>query len=183
MAKMTGAPQHPSDWVLRWKHLIGRGEVLDVACGQGRHTAMLRLEGRQVLACDIDVSDVEWLSDDPLVTVECRDLENEPWPWAPERFAGIIVTNYLCRKHFPHYWESLRPEGIFIMETFTEANGMIWGHPKNPDHFLKEGELLSLMPRGARLIAYEEGVKPSGWCVARTVWAKPGDATPYGYDL
>ena len=34
----------PSPWVLRWKHLLPRqGEVLDVACGPGRHTALLAL--------------------------------------------------------------------------------------------------------------------------------------------
>lgn len=36
----------PSPWVLCWKHLLPRqGEVLDVACGPGRHTALLALEG------------------------------------------------------------------------------------------------------------------------------------------
>ena len=53
----------PSPWVLRWKHLLPRqGEVLDVACGPGRHTALLALEGRRVLACDIDLTGVEWVS-------------------------------------------------------------------------------------------------------------------------
>ena len=119
----------PSPWVLSWKHLLPRqGEVLDVACGAGRHTALLALEGRRVLACDIDLTGVEALAELPNVTLECRDLEGEPWPWEAERFAGIVVTNYLHRPHFPHYWDSLMPGGVLIMETFTEANMMIWEH-------------------------------------------------------
>lgn len=185
MAKLLpcGCPVRPSPWVMRWRTLFGRGEILDLACGEGRHTAMLMLEGRQVLACDVNVSGVEALVGEPNVTVECRDLEAEPWPWAAERFAGIVVTNYLHRPHFPHYWESLAPEGVFIMETFNRANGMIWGHPRNPDHYLEERELLALMPREARLVAFEEGMTPEGWAVQRICWVKPGDATPYGYEI
>ena len=130
----------PSPWVLCWKHLLPRqGEVLDVACGPGRHTALLALEGHRVLACDIDLTGVEALAELPNVTLECRDLEGEPWPWEAERFAGIVVTNYLHRPHFPYYWDSLMPGGVLIMETFTEANMMIWEHPRNPDHYLTEG--------------------------------------------
>ena len=56
----------PSPWVLSWKHLLPRqGEVLDVACGPGRHTALLALEGHRVLACDIDLTGVEALAELP----------------------------------------------------------------------------------------------------------------------
>ena len=92
------------------------------------------------------------------MTLECRDLEGEPWPWEAERFAGIVVTNYLHRPHFPYYWDSLMPGGVLIMETFTEANMMIWEHPRNPDHYLTEGELIRLAPADARVVAYEEGL-------------------------
>lgn len=184
MAKILpcGCPVRPSPWVMRWRHLIDpSGEVLDLACGEGRHTAMLLLEGRRVLACDINLSGMTALKDHPLLTLEARDLEGDPWPWGSERFAGIIVTNYLHRAHFPHYWESLAPDGIFITETFNRANGLIWGHPRNPDHFLESGELLRLMPACARLIAFEEGLTPEGWSVERLVFAKPGSRAPLAY--
>ena len=114
------ALNQPSPWVMRWRHLLSHhGQILDLACGGGRHTALLALENFDVLAVDIDVTQVEPLGDLPNVTIECRDLENEPWPWEAERFAGIIVTNYLHRPHFAHYWESLAPGGLFLMETFT----------------------------------------------------------------
>ena len=169
---------------MRWKHLLPRqGEVLDGACGPGRHAALLALEGRRVLACDIDVTGVEALGASGNVTVECRDLENEPWPWEPARFAGIIVTNYLHRPHFPHYWESLMPGGVLIMETFTEANMMIWAHPRNPNHYLMEGELLRAAPADARIVAYEEGLTPANTCVARIVLMKHAEAEAYAAPL
>lgn len=176
--------RQPSPWVMRWRHLFSRhGQILDLACGGGRHTAMLALEGHDVLAVDINVTEVEPLVGMPNVTVECRDLENEVWPWDKDRFAGIVVTNYLHRPHFPFYWESLAPGGLFVMETFTRANTMIWAHPKNPAHFLEEGELLRLMPEGARLIAYEEGMTALETCVARIVLMKPGAVEAYALPL
>ena len=69
------------------------------------------------------------------------------------------------------------------METYTRANGFIWGHPRSPAHFLEEGELIRLMPSGARLVAYEEGQTPEGWCVARICFVKPGAGTPLAYGL
>lgn len=174
----------PSPWVLCWKHLLPRqGEVLDVACGPGRHTALLALEGHRVLACDIDLTGVEALAELPNVTLECRDLEGEPWPWEAERFAGIVVTNYLHRPHFPYYWDSLMPGGVLIMETFTEANMMIWEHPRNPDHYLTEGELIRLVPADARVVAYEEGLTPADTCVARIVLMKHAPAECYAAPL
>lgn len=154
-----------------------------MACGPGRHTALLALEGHRVLACDIDLTGVEALAELPNVTLECRDLEGEPWPWEAERFAGIVVTNYLHRPHFPHYWDSLMPGGVLIMETFTEANMMIWEHPRNPDHYLTEGELIRLAPADARVVAYEEGLTPADTCVARIVLMKHAPAECYAAPL
>ena len=39
------------------------------------------------------------------------------------------------------------------------------------------------MPSGARLVAYEEGQTPEGWCVARICFVKPGAGTPLAYGL
>lgn len=174
-----------SAWLMRFAPLFARdAQVLDVACGQGRHAAYLALRGCRVTAVDIDVADIEaGLGGCPGVTIECRDLEKEPWPYEPERFDAVVVINYLWREHFPHYWSSLRPGGIFVMETFTKANAAIWGRPKNPAHFLHHRELLSLVPADARIIAYEEGLTVDDRAVERIVAAKPSDAEPYAWPL
>src|SRR3989304_419314 len=47
--------QSPSPWVVRWSALIRPGgEVLDVACGSGRHTRYLASHGYGVVAVDRD---------------------------------------------------------------------------------------------------------------------------------
>ena len=167
----------PSAWVLRFiDELPAHAKVLDLACGEGRHTSLCLLKGYEVTAVDVDVSHVELLVGAPGLTVECRDLEAEPWPYEAEQFDAIIVTNYLHRPHFPHYWESLKGGGLFLMETFTEVNTAIWGRPRSPEHVLKPGELLKLAPEGARICAYEEGLTENELGVERIAWLKPGDA-------
>lgn len=164
----------PSAWVMRFLPLVrSGGRVLDVACGECRHTALLLLKGFQVLAVDADASHARSLLGAPGLAVEQRDLEGDPWPYDGQGFDAVIVTNYLHREHFPHYWASLAPGGVFIMETFTKANAAIWGRPRSPAHYLLPGELLQLMPAGARLAAYEEGLTTERHAVARIVWMKP----------
>lgn len=140
----------PSAWVLRFiDELPPHAKVLDVACGEGRHTSLCLLRGFDVIAVDVDVSHLEPLVGTPGLTLECRDLEAEPWPYAEEAFDAIIVTNYLYRAHFPHYWRSLKSGGLFLMETFTTVNTAIWGRPRSPEHVLQPGELLRLAPPGS----------------------------------
>ena len=86
------------------------------------------------------------------------------------------MTNYLYRAHFPHYWRSLKPGGLFLMETFTTVNTAIWGRPRSPEHVLQPGELLRLAPPEARICAYEEGLNADELGLERIVWLKPGDA-------
>ena len=98
------------------------------------------------------------------------------WPYAEEAFDAIIVTNYLYRAHFSHYWRSLKSGGLFLMETFTTVNTAIWGRPRSPEHVLQPGELLRLAPQEARICAYEEGLNADELGLERIVWLKPGDA-------
>lgn len=171
------AMRRPSSWVKRFTPLFDkREEVLDLAAGEGRHTAWLLLSGFRVRAVDQDVSALEPLVGIEALRLECRDLENEPWPYENETFGAIVVTNYLHRAHFPYYWSSLRLGGHFVMETFTRANKAIWGRPSRPEHFLEEGELLRLTPSGARIVAFESGETLRGVAVERIVWQKPGPA-------
>lgn len=172
-ARATSYCQRPSPWVLRWSREVPPGPVLDLACGSGRHTGFLALTGREVVACDIDTRQAASLSDLPNVRIVTADLEQGPWPFEKDAFAGIVVTSYLHRVHFPLYYESLAPGWLFIMETFTRANKERWGHPRRPEHFLEPGELFRLMPPEADLVAYEECETDGRTFVARTAWRKP----------
>lgn len=147
-----------SPWVARWSALVPPGEVLDLACGSGRHARHLAALGHPVLALDRDPAALAAAAGEGITTLQ-RDLEvgAAAWPFAPGRFAGIVVTNYLHRPLFTDLLASLAPDGILIYETFAAGNE-IFGKPSNPDFLLREGELLALAgAHGLRVIAYEDG--------------------------
>jgi SAM-dependent methyltransferase len=142
--------------VKRWAGFIaGGGEVLDLACGSGRHSRYLASAGYRVCAVDRDARSVAALTAIAGVSVQVVDLEGAPWPLQGRRFAGIVVTNYLYRPLFPHLFEALAEDGAFIYETFALGNER-FGKPSNPDFLLRPGELLELVRGKLRVLAYED---------------------------
>lgn len=95
----------------------------------------------------------------PGVSTRCADLENGPWPYGGDRFAGIVVVNYLHRPLFPHLLASLAPEGVLIYETFAAGNER-YGRPSNPAFLLKAGELLDVVKGRLRVLAFEDIYEP-----------------------
>ena len=149
---------NPSPWVERFAPLIAAGEVLDLACGGGRHARHLASLGHPVLALDRDPQALALAAGPGITTVE-YDLEGEgmAWPFAAHRFAGIVVTNYLHRPLLASLAASLRPDGLLIYETFAIGNEA-FGKPSNPNFLLARGELLALaLQAGLRVIAFEDG--------------------------
>ena len=148
----------PSAWVRRFAPLVPEGEVLDLACGSGRHARLFAARGHPVLALDRDPQALASAAGDGVRT-EAVDLEQEGfcWPYGAGRFAGIVVTNYLHRPLFPALLASLRADGVLIYETFAEGNAG-FGRPANPAFLLRAGELLDLAAgAGLQVVAYEEG--------------------------
>lgn len=148
----------PSPWVGRFaRHILAGGEVLDLACGSGRHARRLSAAGHPVLAVDRDAAALASLAAVPGVTTLAVDLEGEVWPLAGRRFAGIVVTNYLWRPRLANVLELLAPGGVLIYETFMVGNER-FGKPSNPDFLLRSQELLDLArSAGLTVLAYEEG--------------------------
>ncbi|TFW36139.1 class I SAM-dependent methyltransferase [Massilia horti] len=152
----TGAP---SPWVQRFARLVPQGEVLDLACGGGRHARLFASLGHPVLALDRDREALALAAGPGIRTME-HDLEVEGavWPFEPGRFAGIVVTNYLYRPLLASLVKSLAPNGVLLYETFAVGNEA-FGKPSNPAFLLAPGELLDMATRGGlRVVAYEHGV-------------------------
>ena len=162
----------PSAWVARFASLVPAGEVLDLACGSGRHARLFAGRGHPVLAVDRDATALAGLAacgDPGLVTLQI-DLEAGPadlglaqtqpaWPFQPGRFAAIIVTNYLYRPTLAMLPTCLAPGGILIYETFARGNER-YGKPSNPDFLLAPDELLQLALQATPLlqvVAFEQG--------------------------
>ena len=171
------AQDQPSGWVARFAPLLPPGEALDLACGHGRHARLLAALGHTVLAVDRDPAALAACAG-PGVRALQLDLEEEGccWPFAPGRFVGIVVTNYLHRPLFPLLIDCLAEGGVLIYETFAAGNGQ-FGKPSNPAFLLEPGELLR-RTAGLRVLAFEDGYvdSPQPAMVQRICALKVGDS-------
>jgi SAM-dependent methyltransferase len=155
---MHAAVDSPSPWVRRFAPLVTPGEVLDLACGGGRHARLFAGLGHPVLALDRDPAALQAANGPGIATLR-HDLEAQgaAWPFEAGRFAGIVVTNYLHRPLMAHLMQSLAPNGVLIYETFAAGNET-FGKPSNPDFLLRPGELLAYACDAAlSVIAFEDG--------------------------
>jgi SAM-dependent methyltransferase len=175
----------PSPWVCRFAPLVAApAEVLDVACGGGRHTRLFLDLGHVVTALDRDLSGIADLRGVPRLAALEADLEDgSPWPLEGRRFAAIVVTNYLNRPLFPCLLRSLDPGGVLIYETFARGNER-FGRPRNPAHLLAEGELIERLGGALHVIAYEHGevAIPRPAVVQRLCAVNAADGSGYRID-
>src|SRR5262249_43340125 len=113
--------ERPSAWVERWAALIRPGgEVLDVACGRGRHSRYLAQLGVERPAVGPGAS----LFRDKAAGGELGGADHEagPWPYAGRRFGRVVVPPYLHRPLLPTLVDSLAPAGVLVYETFAQGN-------------------------------------------------------------
>ena len=156
-----------SPWVSRFAQMIPGHEhhrVLDYACGTGRHALYLSQLGYPLLGVDKDEASLNSLRDDLIacqpsaIELRCIDLEQEVFSFADmrEKFAGLVVTNYLYRPHLAQLLEILVEGGVLIYETFARGNEK-FGKPSNPEYLLKDNELLEVVmaSKSFRIIAFE----------------------------
>jgi len=148
----------PSPWVTRWSHLLSPGcNILDVACGSGRHLRWFAERGHAVFGVDQNIGAAAQVV--PQAQLTEADIENGPWPLnttgGPQQFGAVVVTNYLWRPLFPTLLRSVAPGGFLIYETFAAGNETV-GRPARPDFLLQPGELLQVCA-GMQVIAFENG--------------------------
>lgn len=105
---------------------------------------------------DIDTSRLADLATDTEAEVVAADLEGGPWPFGDRRFAGIVTVNYLWRPLFPRLIDAVEPGGALIYDTFA-AGQERFGRPRNPDHLLRDGELLDFVRGHLEVRGYEMG--------------------------
>ena len=153
----------PSPWITRFQHLIPKqANVLDIAAGGGRHGRMLLKRGARVTFIDRDTSGLCDLLTTPAATVIEADLESktpptsENGPLAEQIFDAVVVVNYLHRPLLNVLIEILTPGGLLIYETFACGNEK-FARPRNPNHLLKSGELLTAVAGKMQVVAYEHG--------------------------
>ena len=177
----------PSAWVARFAAIIRPGgDVLDVACGSGRHVRWLAGQGFRMTGVDRDEAAVAPLRECAEIVI--ADIEQGPWPLAGRRFDAVIVTNYLWRPLLPTLQQSLADGGVLIFETFGHGQQHI-GKPSRPDFLLQPGELLAAFA-GLRVVAFEDGFEAAAprfvqrlAAVREPAAAGPAAAPPVRYGL
>ena len=147
----------PSSWVLKHAGYVPEGsDVLDLACGSGRHARLFLMSGHYVTALDKNTDALSDLENHPgaeIIRAESED--GSPFPLSNKKLGGGIVTNYLYQSLLPLLPELLLPGGALIYETFMAGNEK-FGRPKNPDFLLNSQELLDVYHARLRVQSYEE---------------------------
>ena len=83
----------PSTWLTRFAPLVAAGgEVLDYACGSGRHARWLAQRGFRVEAVDRDGIALQLLHGLPKVHTREADLEGAAWPLEGRQFDAVVVS-------------------------------------------------------------------------------------------
>ena len=136
--------------------------VLDLACGEGRHTLAAAMLGADAVGLDRDetrLATARELADAQDITVDWRvvDLEG-PWPELGG-FDAVLVFNYLDRARMPEVRDLVAPGGLLMMESFlTGQRELGWG-PTSEDHLLRPGELARLAAP-LRILHGREALEP-----------------------
>ena len=153
----------PSPWVSRFAPLVSeRGLVLDLAAGGGRHGRHLMKQGCQAVFIDRHTESLNDLQGTKDAEIICTDLEDgndlfgTTGPLYRRTFDAIIIVNYLYRPLIMGLINAIAPGGILLYETFARGNED-FARPRNPDHLLRNGELLEAVTGKMQVIAYEHG--------------------------
>jgi tellurite methyltransferase len=121
--------------------------VLDLACGEGRHSIAAASLGAQVLGIDRDPGKLALARERAAagLTIEWRELDLDgSWPELGT-FDAVLVFNYLDRASMPLILQLITPGGLLIMETFLEAQLQSGWGPTSESHLLRPGELARLV--------------------------------------
>jgi tellurite methyltransferase len=146
--------------------LPASGPVLDLACGRGRNAIYLAQCGRHVIAVDwsavaldslenaarrkgIPVRRIRRLADSsgsPHAGLELAQCDLEKIEIPASSYGAILCIRYLHRQLFPQISRALRPGGLLVYETFTQAQLEYEGGPRDLAHLLQPGELRKAFP-------------------------------------
>ncbi len=156
MLEMT-KNSHALPWVAEHADLLEpNSEILDVACGSGRHSLYLHSQGHRITALDIDLSAMRQNEQSTDVILIEADIENNPWPLSDHQFDAVIITNYLWRPLFPIILKSVRAGGLLIYETFMQGNEE-YGRPSNSNFLLKPNELQEITKKNFDMVDFFQG--------------------------
>lgn len=172
--QVKGLNASPSKWISRFAPLYpANARVLDVACGAGRNARLFSELDLKVTCVDIDERCRQYIEKIPNATFVQADIEQGPWPFAPESFDIVEVSFYLYRDLLLKLAHTVKPGGYLIYETFMMPyEGFDGNRAKNPDFVLKPLELIDVFRDSLEVVAYEESLIEKGDCLQRFIGRK-----------
>jgi tellurite methyltransferase len=154
--------------------------VLDLACGEGRHSLAAAMLGAHVTGIDRDeprLATARELAEAQGLSVDWRVIDLQgPWPELGD-FDAVLVFNYLDRSRMSDVRDLVAPGGVLIIETFLEQQRELGWGPQSDDHLLRPGELAKLVAPLEILHGREvlEPVDTDRWRAVASVAARRGE--------
>jgi tellurite methyltransferase len=176
LAADPGYPEKPAEFLVKNLALLPKGDVLDVAMGNGRNAVFLAGNGFQVEGVDLSRKAVDAALDAAeragvRITAGIADLE-AGFVIKKHSYDVIVCFHFLHRPLIPLLKQGLRRNGMIVYETYIVDQAR-FGRPRNPDHLLKHNELLDLF-RDFRCLRYHEGIFENSRALAGIIAQKTG---------
>lgn len=123
---------------------------LDLACGSGRDSVFMSINGWSMTSVDYKKSSLDKLNDfsaqhNQKISTLSIDLENDfsQILALKQQFDAIILVRYLHRPMLSHLEQIIKKNGFIVYQTFMQGCEK-FGSPKNPRFLLKKGELAEI---------------------------------------
>ena len=137
-----------------------RGDALDLASGNGRHSLYLAKQGFHVDALDIAAAALESLEDLALKQnvsqkIHTRLIDLDDIVFELGSYDLIVMSNYLDRDLIEQAKLSLKSGGIFFVETYMD-DPINEKENSNPEFLLQKEELKKIFDTGFETLVYDE---------------------------
>ncbi len=138
----------------------GNSQALDLACGTGRNAIALARKGWEVEAVDLSPVALQILTEAAeaagvLASIRTEMIDLEAFRPPANSYDLILKANYLDRSLIRRTIPTLRPGGLYIVETYMHHADNA-KKDANPDYLLAPGELKTLFAEGFEILHYDE---------------------------
>lgn len=144
----------PSPKVLEAIKYTKGNKALEIACGTGRNTIYLAQNGFEIDAFDISDVAIKHLKKQNIKSINAMQKDLESFSPNKNLYDLIVQTNYLDRDIFPSLKDSLKKDGIIIIETYMNHKENE-KPPSNPLFLLQENELKEIFS-DFEILKYDE---------------------------